>query len=107
MEIIKDGSHILVNGVVNGGRIPLTLLGIETAQQIHRLWTVLDKETLMATGAALNEVKPKHHVNAFLEDRMHDWYVHNGELRYGAHSSEPGETVTILLQLVPNKIPNL
>lgn len=107
MKVIQDGLHILVSGVINGGRIPLALLGLENAQQIHRIWTILDLALLLPAGTSLGEAKPKHHVNAFLEDRMHDWYIHNGELRYGAHSSESGEAVSILIQLVPNKIPNL
>lgn len=109
-KITRDGNNILVYGVPNGGRIPLDQLGITESSEIKLLWTVLDEADLFIgfdseTGAKiqrpLKDVKPRHHKNAFLEDRMHDWFIHQGELRYGAHSSEVGETVTILIELKP------
>lgn len=46
-----------------------------------RVWTLVD-----GVGEPTFEHKlpmvPKHHDNAFLEDHIHDWVMHNGSLRY-------------------------
>jgi len=58
---------------------PVKLEGITS---IHRVWTLYthvekDKKPELP-------YQPQHHVNAFLEDRMHDWDFNEktGELRY-------------------------
>ena len=110
LQIIRDGRNLLIHGVKNGSRIPIRDLGVMDSNDIKRLWTVLNEADLYIgydtqTGAKitvpLSEAKPKHHQNAFIEDRMHDWWILNGELRYEAHSTEVGETVTILIELTP------
>jgi hypothetical protein len=113
LEILREGSNILVRGVQNGGRIPLALLGITVSSEIKRLWTILREEDIYVaydsqTGAKvavpLKDARPKHWQNAFVEDRMHDWFIHAGELRYEAHSTEPGAVVTILIELTPEQL---
>ena len=108
MDVERDGKNILVKGVTNGKPVPLKDIGLPEDVQIRRLWTVLDEESLFTafnpqTGekykVTLSNATPRHWVNAFIEDRMHDWWILNGHLRYEAHSSEKGKEVTLLIQL--------
>lgn len=58
---------------------------------IEQVWLLLNEESLMKLGKAV------HHVNAFLDDRMHDWEQKGDTLRYYAHSSGPGEVVDLVV----------
>lgn len=69
--------------VVNDGRMRVPM-----ARKPHRVWLVLDKDDLVAYG-------PRHHRNAFLEDKLHDWDWRDGQFTYHAHTSERGETVEL------------
>lgn len=50
------------------------------------IWTLF-KETKKNVPPTL-PIKPLHHVNAFLEDRIHDWDIVNSTLRYYSRISE-------------------
>lgn len=53
-----------------------------------RLWTLFmyfDENQLPS-----DSIYPRHNVNAFLEDRIHDWDVRNGALHYYSRISQGG-----------------
>lgn len=64
---------------------------IELEKPPKTLWTVLIKDPP-------ESFVPKHHENAFIEDRMHDWDWSKGKLRYYSRVRDEKEPVTLFLQ---------
>ncbi|MFA6199083.1 MAG: hypothetical protein WC679_01590 [Bacteroidales bacterium] len=73
--------------IKNGDSFPLG--GIK----IKRVWTILVPNFTIKD-------EPIHTVNAFLEDRWHDWYVSNDTFHSTFHSSALGETHNLLIEEV-------
>jgi hypothetical protein len=61
-------------------------------RKMKRVWLLLDEENFLASGGVA-----KHHVNAFLDDQMHDWDQHGDKFRYYAHSSAVDDVVDIII----------
>lgn len=60
----------------SGGRFKVA----DVAVKPKHVWTLL-RETDRKKAPAL-PIRPQHHVNAFLEDEIHDWQWRGGKLRY-------------------------
>lgn len=54
-----------------------------------RVWTLFAQMGKPDEPPAL-PIVPKHHLNAFIEDRTHDWDVRNGRLIYYSRVSSGG-----------------
>ncbi|MDD5149811.1 MAG: hypothetical protein PHC28_04935 [Flavobacterium sp.] len=71
---------------VNNGDI----IELKKSTKIKRIWTILDEEF------TINDI-PKHNINAFLEDKWHDWHVNDMKLHTHFHSSSLGEKHRLLI----------
>ena len=64
--------------------------------QIERIWTILDAKTILGPA---RKPQPVHHVNALVEDHIHDWNLTNDRLHYYSRTSEKGQWAKILIIL--------
>lgn len=62
--------------------------------QPKRVWTLF-RECDEASKPVL-PIVPIHRANAFLEDYVHDWNIHNGMFQYGSRVTD--EPVWVLLE---------
>lgn len=84
--------HIIMRGVENTSHKRHPLPAEMHGRKIKRVWLLLDEaHFLKSRGVA------QHHVNAFLDDAMHDWEQREDTLRYYAHSSAPGDKVDVVI----------
>ena len=60
------------------------------SNKVKRIWTILDSNFKIGD-------EPKHTVNAFLEDKWHDYYMVGNILHTTFHSSGLGELHTLLI----------
>jgi len=88
--------YLVLRSVQNNSAKLVELPASARGRQVHRVWLLYDEARFNAMG------KPAHHVNAFLDDRGHDWaLVQRGDstyLRYFAHSSAKGDVVDVLVE---------
>ncbi|PLS19055.1 hypothetical protein CVD28_01225 [Bacillus sp. M6-12] len=99
--------------IISGQKIDLLPSGIDLDKhEIVRLWTVYDEERMWTwkkfdtqTGerlerpSSLEEVELKHHEGIFLEDRIHDWNIRQGNLLdYYSRVVGQNEEVKILIE---------
>jgi hypothetical protein len=84
--------RIIVRGVTNNSRMPVTLDRTIDPQKIYRVHRLLNEDLYLKIGTA-------HWRSTFLDDKMHDWDVRAGRFFYYAHSSEKGESVDLVLEL--------
>lgn len=54
---------------------------VEMKDEPTRVWTLFWNDPDKPPGLP---IKPIHHQNAFLEDRVHDWNWDRGKFRYGS-----------------------
>lgn len=90
------GEHIILRGVKNSRKLH-PLPETHRGRTISAVWLLLDEGHFLRNGDA------QHHVNAFLDDRMHDWEQRGNELRYYAHSSAMGDVVDVIIFFAPVK----
>lgn len=74
------------------------LPGKERTAANTRIWTLYMHSDSNVTPEL--PYTPQHHVNAFLEDYVHDWNHQNGTLRYGSRASE-GKVWILVEDLLP------
>lgn len=88
--------YLVLRSVVNNSAKLVELPAAARERKVHRVWLLYDEAKFVAMG------KPAHHVNAFLDDRGHDWALVQREgktyLRYYAHSSAKGDVVDVLVE---------
>lgn len=97
MPTNRPSTHLLLD-CINGADIPEPQVGVTGGMNIKQVWTVLVEDKLFDDAGV---PRPVHHVNAFVEDRMHDWTLRGGLFRYHAHSTEKGARVRVLVLLQP------
>jgi hypothetical protein len=86
------GEHIILRSIENDSRIRHALPESHKGRKIRAVWLLLDEPDFTARdGEAL------HHVNAFLDDIMHDWNQRGDALLYHAHSSARGDVVDLVV----------
>lgn len=64
-------------------QVPLVDYDGDMPKRLWSLYLETDK-----TKPPLLPFVPRHHVNAFLEDHIHDWDIENGKLRYYSRATE-------------------
>lgn len=60
---------------------------IEVDEEPQRVWTLFANRGEEANPPAL-PISPRHNVNAFLEDKVHDWNWKRGKFRYASRVCE-------------------
>lgn len=87
-------SFVILRGVENNTAKPFPLPAESVGRKVRRVWLLLDEGHLIRTG------NPVHHVNAFMDDHLHDWELtaDGKSLRYYAHSSAKGAVVDVVLE---------
>ncbi|MNY85694.1 hypothetical protein D3C78_18940 [compost metagenome] len=81
---------IIVRDVINSSLTPLSKLGL-AGKKITRIWTIINETSLQKIG-------PIHNVNAFLEERIHDWRVHHDNLHFYGHSGRMGQAHDLFIE---------
>lgn len=81
--------------------------------EIQRLWTIYDEkrlwnsypkfdkntgEKLQYKNITIDELELIHHQGIFLEDKIHDWNIHNNKLDFYSRVVEQDEKVKILIE---------
>jgi hypothetical protein len=92
----ENKSYLILRGIENSSRILHPLPEEAKGRKIDRVWLLLDEVNFTANGGVA-----AHHVNAFLDDRLHDWEQRGEALRYYAHSSAPGDKVDLVVYFEP------
>jgi hypothetical protein len=99
--------RVIIRGVVNGSSQSLSELGLE-GRKIEKVYTIIDEEKLYKQfdpmsgkekTVDLEGAKLIHWRNVFVEDKMHDWDVHNGFFKFYAHSGNKGDKHDLLLEV--------
>ncbi len=85
----------IINNFVNGSIQSLSDLGLENVK-VKRVYTIIDESILDFTN--LEELKLKHNQNVFLEDKVHDWDVINGQFKFYGHSGSKGDKHHLLIE---------
>lgn len=65
----------------------------------NRVWTLLYERD--ETKQPALPFMPSHNSNAFIEDCLHDWNIHNGKFYYHSHVTDGG--VWVLLEYLTKK----
>lgn len=86
------GDYVICRQVENNGSKRYALPAQYAGREVKAVWLLLnEKHFYDSQGEAI------HHVNAFLDDRMHDWEQRGDFLRYYAHSSAKYDVVDVIV----------
>lgn len=71
------------------GPDPKRVRSAPCTEKPKRVWTLFDQMGKPDEPPTL-PIVPRHHHNAFLEDFVHDWRIHDGRIIYGSRVTSGG-----------------